>query len=148
MHDICQRRVAELQRRMADDRIDAFLLTDPDSVYYFTAYWGYLGMEFARPTMLFVPTSGSCTLITPAMEAEMARVMTWVGDIRTWHDGADWQWIRHLHDLLDEYKDLALAIERFHIHPVILDAVRSESPSATMSDGTHILADMRMIKRA
>ena len=39
-------RTNELQRRMADDGLDAVLLTDPDSLYYLSGYWGYLGVEF------------------------------------------------------------------------------------------------------
>jgi hypothetical protein len=35
---------------LADAEIDLLLLSDPDSIYYITAYWGDLGVEFGRPT--------------------------------------------------------------------------------------------------
>lgn len=146
MHDVFKKRVLELQQRLADGKLDVFLVSDPDSIYYFTAYWGYLGMEFGRPTMLVVPRDGSCTLVTPAMEEEMARAMTWVDDIRTWRDGAEWEWAAHLRDLLGGYKRLTLGIERFLIHPVILDALHKGLRNPTLRDGTAVLTDMRMIK--
>ena len=146
MHDIYKRRVAELQRRMKDAGLDGFLLTDPDSVYHLTAYWGYLGMEFGRPTMLLVMQADAPTLITPTMEQEMARAMTWVEDIRTWRDGADHEWVGHLRDLLGGAGDVSLAIERFQIHPRVLDALAGEAPGAHLRDGSDVLAEMRMIK--
>ncbi len=72
MNQAFMQRTAELQRRMADRAIDAVLLTDPDSIYYLSGYWGYLGIEFGRPTLLWVPQAGDCTVITPLMESAMA----------------------------------------------------------------------------
>ena len=145
MHDAYKARATNLQARMRDEGIDAFLLTDPDSVYHLTAYWGYLGMEFGRPTALFLPCDGTPTLITPAMESEMARVMTWVDDLRTWRDGGDWEWIAHLRDLLAG-TPRTMAIERMQIHPVVLDALAQEAPHVILKDGSRLLAEFRMIK--
>ncbi len=78
-----QGRTEELQRRMADEGIDLLLLTNVDSIYYYTAYWGDLGLEFGRPTMVAVSAGGKVTLITAASECLMARAMTWVEDIET-----------------------------------------------------------------
>ena len=72
MQDNSGERVLEFQRRLADEKIDMALIHDPDSIFYLTGFWGYLGMEFGRPTILIVPQSGSPTLVTPGMEAEMA----------------------------------------------------------------------------
>ena len=76
MQDNSGERVLELQRRLADEKIDMALIHDPDSIFYLAGFWGYLGMEFGRPTILIVPQSGSPTLVTPGMEAEMAASMT------------------------------------------------------------------------
>jgi len=70
------KRVLEFQRRIADEKIGVALIQDPDNIFYLTGFWGYLGMEFGRPTILIVPQSGSPTLVTPGMEAEMAASMT------------------------------------------------------------------------
>ncbi|MGD2178845.1 MAG: aminopeptidase P family N-terminal domain-containing protein [Anaerolineae bacterium] len=99
MPDLFQQHALDLQDRIAEESIDVLVLTDPDTVYYVSGFWGYLGMEFGRPTMVIVPRSGSCTLITPSLEAEMARAMVWFDDIREWTDGVGGEWVTHLRDL-------------------------------------------------
>ena len=82
MHDLQKKRVMEFQLRIADENVDLALIQDPDDIYFLSAFWGYLGMDFGRPTILLIPRTGSPTLITPGLEAEMARNMTWIEDIR------------------------------------------------------------------
>jgi Xaa-Pro aminopeptidase len=105
MPDLFREHVLDLQERMTEENLDVLLLTDPDTVCYVSGFWGYLGMEFGRPTMVIVPRSGSCTLITPSLEAEMARAMVWFDDIREWTDGVGGEWITHLRDLFGHYAD-------------------------------------------
>ena len=59
MHENFQKRALEFQRRIADENIDVVLIYDPDNIYFLSAYWGYLGMDFGRPTVMIVPKSGS-----------------------------------------------------------------------------------------
>ena len=76
-----ERYALELQRRVADEGLDLLLLTDPDSVYYVSGYWGFLGVDWGRPTVIAVPADGGLTLTTPKLESEMAAAMTWIEDI-------------------------------------------------------------------
>ena len=76
MYTAFQNRTQEFQRRLSDAGIDIGLIHDEDNIYYLTAYWGYLGMQFGRPTLAVIPHAGDCTVITPGLEAEMARNMT------------------------------------------------------------------------
>ena len=46
--------------------VDVALITDDDSVYYFTGFYDYLYMEFGRPTILAVSRDGGSLLITPS----------------------------------------------------------------------------------
>jgi len=46
--------------------VDVALITDDDSVYYFTGFYDYLHMEFGRPTILAVSRDGGSLLITPS----------------------------------------------------------------------------------
>lgn len=46
--------------------VDVALITDDDSVYYFTGIYDYLHMEFGRPTILAVSRYGGSLLITPS----------------------------------------------------------------------------------
>ena len=142
-----QGRTEELQRRMADEGIDVLLLTNVDSVYYYTAYWGDLGLEFGRPTMVAVSAGGEVTLITAASESLMARAMTWVEDIETFSDGIGGEW----RDPLDKALGgggIKLAVERSDIPAAIFDHLRSVHGLSDPADATPTIAAMRMIKSA
>ena len=121
-----QGRTEELQRRMADEGIDLVLLTNVDSIYYYTAYWGDLGLEFGRPTMVAVAAGGEVTLITAESESLMARAMTWVEDLETFSDGVGNEWRDPLDKVLGSRAGrIALAVERTDIPAVISDYLRS-----------------------
>ena len=139
-------RAAELQRRMTDEGLDLFVVADPDSVYYLSGFCGYLGMEFDRATMVVVPRAGDPTLVTPSMEAEMARAMSWIVDVREWADGVDGEWMGHLANLAGHPASRAIAVEADKTHPRIVEVLRCEAKQASIRDGTAILSDMRMIK--
>lgn len=146
MDGLFRRRATRLQGRMEEADIDVLLLTDPDSIYHLSGFWGYLGTEFGRPTMVLLSRSGSCTLITPRMEAEMARAMTWIPDIREWVDGVAGEWGAHLKALLASHRPRTIGIERLQIPPVVLERLRGELPAATFTDASELLADLRLIK--
>ena len=141
-------RTEELQRRMHDDDIDAVLLTDPDSITYIAGYWGYLGNEWGRPTMLFVPQSGDCTLITPLMESEMSRRLTWIDDVRPWEDGVNEEWRKPLAALVAAHSSMTLAVERSLIHPRIHRYVVDNHRTITLADVAPLLGPMRQVKDA
>lgn len=143
---IFQDRAIELQRRMADEHVDVMLLSDPDSIYYISGYWGYLGIEFGRPTLIVVPRVGDCTIVTPLMESAMASKMTWIQDIRKWEDGVDGEWGSSLRALLNQYSQGSLAIERLRIPALVSEFLRSEFANQRLVDGSRILSEMRMIK--
>jgi Xaa-Pro aminopeptidase len=125
MRDTLIERTVTLQRRMADEGIDAILLTDPDSVYYVSGFWGYLGVEFGRPTLLFLPRAGAPSIITPLMESAMARAMTWVEDIRVWEDGVGGEWAEPLRDLLAGSGQAAVGVERLRMPALVAEGLRA-----------------------
>jgi Xaa-Pro aminopeptidase len=146
MQDNPGTRVLEFQKRIADEKIDMALIHDPDSIFYLTGFWGYLGMEFGRPTILIVPQSGAPTLVTPGMEAELADSMTWVEDIREWTDGIGGQWQALLDDLFDSSKYRTAGVENFKIHPAVFDWVKHKLSESSIKDISGILSHMRMVK--
>jgi len=148
MEERYMRRTAELQQRMRDDDIDAVLLTDPDSITYLAGYWGYLGMEWGRPTMVFVPQVGECSVITPLMESEMGRNLTWIADVRPWEDGVDGEWRKPLAELLGPHGSMTLGVERTLMHPRINAYVVQDHPELRLSDVALLLGPMRQIKDA
>ena len=144
-----QGRTEELQRRMANEGIDLVLLTNVDSIYYYTAYWGDLGLEFGRPTMVAVAAGGEVTLITAESESLMARAMTWVEDLETFSDGVGNEWRDPLDKVLGSRAGrIALAVERTDIPAVISDYLRSGHGISEPVDATPVIARMRMVKSA
>jgi len=146
LHDLMKKRVIEFQTRIADEDIDLAIIHDPDNIYFLSGFWGYLGMDFGRPTILVIPRTGTPTLITPGLEAEMAANMTWVEDIREWTDGIDGEWQTLLDNLLDSSKIINAGVEPFRTHPVVFNYIRQKFSDSYLKDISKILAEMRMIK--
>jgi len=112
-------RTVALQSGLAQAGIDLAILTDPDSVTYFAGYWNYLGVEFGRPTLVIVPRSGEPVVITPLMESEMCRNMSWIRDVRPWADGIDGEWAGTLERYLSAARYGTVGFEKRTIHPSI-----------------------------
>jgi Xaa-Pro dipeptidase len=86
-------RTRRLQARMKDLGITKAVFTDESSIAYLAGFWGYLGIEFGRPTMLVVHAEEEPVVITPLMESEMVGEMTWVKDISTWEGLCCTNWV-------------------------------------------------------
>ncbi len=141
-----QTRTSTFQNRLAEAGIDTAVIFDADNIFYLSAYWGYLGMQFGRPTLLVVPGQGECTVITPGLEAEMAQKMTWIEDIREWSDGVDGEWRDCLQNTIGTKRRLTIGVEKNRIHGMILGYLKATCPDAAIVDISDILADMRMLK--
>ena len=146
MNDLQKKRVIELQRRLADEDIDLAVIHDLDNIYFLAGFWGYLGMDFGRPTILVIPRTGSPTLITPGLEAEMAANMSWIDDIREWTDGVDGEWQALLDELLVSSTELIVGFEPVKTHPVVTSYLKQKFSDSAIRDISKILSDMRMIK--
>jgi len=144
-----EKRTSELQQRLKDEGIDVLIMTDADSIYYYSAYWGDLGLEFGRPSMLVVASGGDVTLITPGSESLMAEAMTWVGDIGCYSDGVGTEWRAPLDKALGgNAGSLRIAVEKDKIPAVISNYLKDEFDKESAIDGTPIIAGMRVIKSA
>ena len=146
MLDAFESRAGDLQRRIAATDLDLLLVTDPVSIYFLAGYWGYVDIEFGRPTILCISRAGDFTLITPKLEIEMARAMTWIDDIRTYADGVGGEWRDTLKEVIGGSKDVACGVEIGHVPGMVLEFVRSEIGSRGLADGSAILGAMRMVK--
>jgi Xaa-Pro aminopeptidase len=139
-------RMAALRERLAEAGFDAALITDDDSVYYYTGYYDYLHMEFGRPTILVVPTDGYSLLITPAMERDMAEAAAVVDRIATWNDGLGDEWRTALPSALQGAR--RVAIEPDHMPPIVRNYIGTIVETSRLGDVVPIIAGMRMIKSA
>ena len=80
---------------------DVALITNDDSVYYFTGFYDYLHMEFGRSTILAVSRDGGSLLITTSMEMDMAEAAAVVDQVEARNDGMGKEWREALPALLD-----------------------------------------------
>jgi Xaa-Pro dipeptidase len=146
MSNIFKNRTVEFQSRMADTGIDVMLLADPDSIYYFTAYWGDLGVEFGRPSLLAIPRDAEPTLITSSIEGEMCDAMTWIDDTRFFSDGVGAEWVDPLQAVLEKYKGHKFAAVREKLPSLVLNYFHDIGLFSGLLDGKDILSQQRMIK--
>ncbi len=145
MSDLFQMRTANLQQRLEEQDLDLALLAHPDSVYYFTAYWGDLGVEFGRPTVTTISRSGNVDIITAEMETEMARALTRVGDVRGYSDGVGNEWRDPVLEILKQTPG-KIGFERFHCPPVVTEFLREHIDASRLVDLSAMLSALRMIK--
>lgn len=138
------RRLSGLREKLVQNEIDVALITDDDSVYYFTGYYDYLHMEFGRPTILVVPRDGDSLLITPSMELDMAEAAAQVDRIEAWNDGSGNEWREALPAALEGSGLIALEPDR--IPPLVRNYVDTLVDARRVCNVTPVIADMRMIK--
>ncbi len=137
-------RLNTLRNRLPADDIDVALITDDDSVYYYTGYYDYLHMEFGRPTILIIPRDGKCLLITPEIDYNMAKEIANVDRILAWNDGMGNEWREGIPEMLKGCKKVALEIDL--MPPRVRNYVDTLISSGSISDIAPTIGDMRMIK--
>ncbi len=145
MLDEAIQRTETLQSRMRDAGISCAVFTSESSIAYLAGFWGYLGIEFGRPTMLVVPAESPPIVITPLMESEMVAEMTWVQDIRTWEDTGQNSWGRALSGALPA-DPKELYIEAQDIPSIVRMYLDDRYPTVRLQDIGPVLGAQRMIK--
>ena len=145
MLDEAKARKNALQARMKDAGVQKAVFTDESSIAYLAGFWGYLGIEFGRPTLLVVDADADPTVITPLMESEMVGAMTWVEDIRTWEDSGQRSWGRALASALGD-KPQEIWIERSTIPAIVRNHLDDTYPGVALRDISQMLGEMRTIK--
>lgn len=146
MNNAYKKRTDELQKRIATAGVDIAIIQDIDNIYYLSAFWGYLGMQFGRPTLMVVPDSGDSAIITPSLEAEMAQKMTWVENILEWSDGVDGEWRKCLQEIIHTKGPQTIGLEITKTHPLVSGFLQAAGQDINIVDISDILSDMRMIK--
>ncbi|WP_306143431.1 Xaa-Pro peptidase family protein [Roseibium sp. MMSF_3412] len=145
MLEHAKQKTAELQQRMRDEEIELAVFTDESSIAYLAGFWGYLGIEFGRPTLLVVRADSAPTVITPLMESEMVAAMTWVTEIRVWEDAGQRSWGRVLSEVIGSIPN-EIWIERTSVPALVRNFLDDSFADVPLRDISRVLADMRMIK--
>lgn len=141
-----KKRTEAFQAQLARAGLELALVTDESSIAYLAGFWGYLGVEFGRPTILVLRPETEPVVITPLMESEMVGGMTWVADVRPWEDAGENRWERVLAQALGPRTPRAIGVES-HLLPAPLRLFLDETrPDAVLRDVSPILGRMRSIK--
>ncbi len=138
-------RTAALQARMKDAGLEIALITDESTIAYFAGFWGYLSVEFGRPTFLIIRADDAPIVITPLMESEMVGAMTWVDDVRTWEDAGDNRWENVLARTLGTTHK-TIGVERNAMPIIVRNWIDDQLGGVELRDITPLVAAMRMIK--
>ena len=139
-----QQRINKLRQKLIDKNIDLALITDDDSVYYYTGYYDYLHMDFGRPTILLVPKDNESILITPLIDIKLVEDDAVINKILPWNDGVGNEWKEHLPHYLT--KDKNIALEYNQIPALVRNYIYTFIDEKTVNDVTPIISEMRMIK--
>ncbi|MBE9475751.1 MAG: aminopeptidase P family protein [Proteobacteria bacterium] len=145
MLDQAKARTARLQSKMAINNIDVAIFTDESSIAYLAGFWGYLSVEFGRPSMLVVWPDKPPAIITPLMESEMVEAMTWVKDIHTWEDFGPNSWQNVLSATLGP-NPMRVGVEINLMPAIVRNWMDDALANAGVTDIAPVLGEMRMIK--
>ena len=134
----------KLRQKMIENNIDLAVITDDDSLYYFTGYYNFLHMDFARPTILLVPKDDGSTIITPLLDALLIEKDCPVDKIVTWNDGIGEEWREVLPQFIKENKKIAC--EKYKINATVSNYLLDLVNRNSMENITPIINNIRMIK--
>ncbi|MCP4984357.1 MAG: aminopeptidase P family protein [Gammaproteobacteria bacterium] len=144
MLDQARQRCAEFQSRLKEAGIDLAIMTDESSIAYLAGFWGYLSVEFGRPTFLLVRPDAAPQVITPLMESEMVTAMTWVENVTTWEDAGSNRWENVLSRAIGSPGKVG--VELAALPPIVRNWFDDQMPGIQLHDVAPILGEMRMIK--
>ncbi len=145
MLEQARQRTAEFQSRLRDAGIDLAILTDESSIAYLAGFWGYLSVEFGRPTFLLVRPNAEPQVITPLMESEMVGAMTWVENISTWEDSGANRWENVLGRAIGDNPG-KIGVELAALPPIVRNWFDDALPGVKLHNVAPLLGEMRMIK--
>jgi len=145
MLEQAKQRMTGFQDRLKTAGIDVAILTDEASIAYLAGFWGYLSIEFGRPTFLLVGPDFAPAVITPLMESEMVSAMTWVENIETWEDAGNNRWEHVLGRVLGANPGI-VGVEKHILPAIVRNWFDDQRPDITLMDAAPVLGQMRMIK--
>ena len=139
-----KKNLEKLKQDLIKNNLDLAVITDDDSIYYFTGYYDFLHMSFGRPTILLVPKDADTLLITPLIDAHLVKKNCPVDKIITWNDGVDNEWREELPKYIK--KNVNVAIETFKISTLVLNYISFLYQDQSFKNISPILDLIRMVK--
>jgi len=134
----------KLKKKMKEANIDLAIITDDDTLYYFTGYYNFLHMDFFRPTILLIPKDDDSTLITPLLDVLLIEKSCPVENIVTWNDGIGEEWREILPKFIKQNR--VIAFEKFKINATVSNYLNDLMNGKPIENITPIVSKIRMIK--
>ena len=145
MLEEARQRTRLFQNRLKQAGVDVAIITDESSIAYLAGFWGYLSVEFGRPTFLLVWPDAEPVVITPLMESEMVSAMTWVENIMTWEDAGENRWENVLARALGD-RPGQIAVEAPSLPAIVRNWFDDQMADSKLTDISGVLGSIRMIK--
>lgn len=145
MLEHARKRTEAFLDRMKAEGVNLAILTDESSIAYLAGFWGYLSIEFGRPTFLVLRPDEPPVVITPLMESQMVEAMTWVEKILTWEDAGENRWEAVLAKAIGPAPS-GIAVEAHLLPAIVRGFFDEEYPGVPFRDVSTILGELRMIK--
>tara|TARA_B100000686_G_C16802712_1_gene987325 strand:+ start:238 stop:1389 length:1152 start_codon:yes stop_codon:yes gene_type:complete len=139
-----EKNIKNLRKKLQENGIDVAIITDDDSVYYYSGYCDYLHMEFARPTILIVPKDDKSLLITPKVDMALADDSTAVELLEAWNEGVGNEWREHIPKMLNGKNKIGIEINQ--MPPLVRGYIDSIVEKNQIVDVDPVIGEMRMIK--
>jgi len=140
------RRLEHLNKKLKESNLDGFVICDPDNVYYFTGSENYIGMDFGRPSILFVVRDEEPVLLVPAGDLGMVNAMARSVRVVGWRDSAEGEWKKLLGQFLTDSRPRTIGFEA-QFNPLVYTHLRAVCASEPII-ADEIIQQMRLIKSA
>ena len=134
----------KLRIKMKENNIDLAVITDDDSLYYFTGYHDFLHMDFNRPTILVVSKDDKSILITPLLDVLLVPKDCPVDEIKTWNDGIGQEWREFLPGIIKNHN--TIYFEKYKINPTVSNYLSELLNNKSLNNITPLINQIRMIK--
>ena len=160
--DEYRERMRRAQTLMAENELDALLVTAPQNIIYMTGYRSNLFISNFRPYIALFPASGEPTLTLTHLELGVAEECAWMDDIRPWGPAMDTHLTRGLFStdpllattaLIKEKKlqgkriGIEMGIgQRVGVNLEQMAQLRAALPDVTWKDSTPLLWNLRVRK--
>jgi Xaa-Pro dipeptidase len=146
-----EQRILRARRALANEGLAALILFAPESHFYLTGYdsVGYLFFQCAVMTTDETPI----TLLTRRPDLQQARETSIISDIRIWYNTVDAEPAKELKRILEE-KGLAgervgVELDTYGLTGANWERVRQTIADwCHLSDASHIVRDLRLVKSA
>ena len=139
-----KKNLLKLREKMKENNIDLAVITDDDSLYYFTGYHDFLHMDFFRPTILLVTKNDESILVTPLLDVLLVPKDSSVDNVKTWNDGIGNEWREFLPNIIKNNTNIAC--EKYKINATVSIYLSDLMNGRPMGDMTQIISNLRMIK--